>query len=56
MEYSLVIDPGVEFQLKDLEEFHESQQSGRGSDFLEVVWDCLEQITSNPKQWQFLVT
>lgn len=56
MNYSLLIDPGVENQLQDLREFHESQIPGKGTDFLEVVWDCLEQIMIKPLQWQYLIS
>ena len=40
-------------QIESIFDYHESKRVGKGSDFLEVLWDCLEEIRKNPKRWQY---
>ncbi|MEL6257116.1 MAG: hypothetical protein AAFR87_34295 [Bacteroidota bacterium] len=40
-------------QIESIFDYHEGKRKGKGSDFLEVLWDCLEEIRENPKRWQY---
>ncbi|MDW3645688.1 MAG: hypothetical protein R8P61_01330 [Bacteroidia bacterium] len=56
--------PGNKLSLSDLAveqieaifTFHENSRKGKGSDFLEALWDCLEDIQEYPGKWQYLGT
>ena len=43
-------------QINSIFDFHEKIRKGKGSDFLEVLWDCLEEIQLSPQKWQYLGT
>ncbi len=40
-------------QIQELVDFHEKTRKGKGSDFLETLWDCLESLENHPKRWQY---
>ncbi|MEZ4849932.1 MAG: type II toxin-antitoxin system RelE/ParE family toxin [Bacteroidia bacterium] len=51
----IISDLAIE-QIDSIFTYHESNHDGKGSDFLEAVWDCFEKIQLNPERWQFLRT
>ena len=43
-------------QINSIYDFHEKNSQGKGGDFLEVLWDCLEELEKRPDRWQYLKT
>ena len=55
-DYKLELSDLAIEQINSISEFHEASQQGKGGDFLASIWDCLENIQSNPFTWQYLGT
>lgn len=54
--YNAIIGERVKSKIEELKDFFANQKSGRDTDFLEGLWNCLEALENNPYQWQYLNT
>ncbi len=43
-------------QINSIFDFHETISQGKGSNFLAVLWDCLDELQKSPERWQYLKT
>ncbi|MCB0854530.1 MAG: hypothetical protein KDD63_20050 [Bacteroidetes bacterium] len=54
--YRTVIGERVKVKIENLKEYFAEEESGRDTDFLAGLWDCLEKLEENPFRWQYLNT
>ena len=54
--YKTVIGERVKGKIENLRDFYAEQKSGRDTDFLSNLWDCIEDLEENPFRWQYLYT
>lgn len=54
--YKTVIGERVKGKIENLRDFYAEQKSGRDTDFLSNLWDCIEELEENPFRWQYLHT
>ena len=53
--YSTIVGERVKGKIEELTEFFATQRSGRDTDFLAGLWDCLEALEENPYQCPYPV-
>ncbi len=54
--YKTIIGERVKGKIEGLKEYFAEEKNGRDTDFLAGLWDCLEELESNPFRWQYLNT